>query len=97
MKTSICTLVAAALVTSTSFAGEKAGRPGGEGPGVAIGTIAGTILGGPIGFAIGGGLGGWLSSKLHRERTAKEEYAARYQEADALATELESIVARNDS
>jgi outer membrane protein OmpA-like peptidoglycan-associated protein len=97
MKTSICVLAAAALVTSTSFARETAGSGGGEGPGVAIGTIAGAVLGGPLGFVIGGGLGGWMSSKLHRERTAKEEYAARYEQADALATRLQTIVARNES
>ena len=97
MKTSICTLVAAALVSGTSLAGEKAGRGGGEGPGVAIGTIAGAVLGGPVGFVIGGGLGGWMGNKLHRERTAKEEYAARYEEAEALTSELYAIVARNDT
>ena len=97
MKTSICTLIAAALVAGPAVAREKAGRGGGEGPGVAIGTIAGTVLGGPVGFVIGGGLGGWLSSKLHRERTAKEEYAARYEAADELATELQTIVANNET
>jgi outer membrane protein OmpA-like peptidoglycan-associated protein len=97
MKTSIFALVAAALVTNTGLAAEKAGKAGGEGPGVAIGTIAGAVLGGPVGFAIGGSLGGWLSSKLHRERTAKEEYRARYQEADLLSTELEALVASNEN
>jgi outer membrane protein OmpA-like peptidoglycan-associated protein len=90
-------LVAVALVTGPALAREKAGRGGGEGPGVAIGTIAGAVLGGPVGFIIGGGLGGWMSNKLHRERTAKEEYAARYEQADRLATELQSIVARNET
>lgn len=97
MRTSICTLVAAALVAGPAIAREKAGRGGGEGPGVAIGTIAGTVLGGPVGFVVGGGLGGWISSKLHRERTAKEEYAARYEAADTFATELQTIVARNET
>lgn len=97
MKTSICVLIAAALATGPALAREKAGRGGGEGPGVAIGTIAGTVLGGPVGFVIGGGLGGWLSNKLHRETTAKEEYAARYEQAETLANELEIIVARNET
>lgn len=97
MKTGIITLVAATLVANTGFAGQKSSSGSGEGPGVAIGTIAGAVLGGPVGLVVGGGLGGWLSNKFHRERTEKEEYAARYEESAALAESLEAVVASNDS
>jgi outer membrane protein OmpA-like peptidoglycan-associated protein len=97
MKTSIFALVATALITHTAVAAEPEITSSGEGPGVAIGTIAGAVLGGPVGFVVGGGLGGWLSNKLHRERKTKEAYAARYQEADALASSLEAIVASNEN
>lgn len=96
MKTKICALVATSLVASTSFAAERPDKTGEE-PGVAAGAVIGAVLGGPVGFVVGGGLGGWLSNKLFRERRAKEEFQARYQEADALAGSLEELLAANEN
>lgn len=99
MKTGIITVIVAALVCNTGFAADrksKAERTG-EGPGVGIGAVVGTVLGGPVGFVAGVGLGGWISGRLHNDRKARDEYQARYEEADALAKSLTALLATSEN
>jgi outer membrane protein OmpA-like peptidoglycan-associated protein len=97
MKTQIIAIAATALVANTSFAGQKSDKNREEGIGIGSGGVIGAIAGGPVGFFIGAAAGGWLGNKFNREREAKETYAARYAEAEALAASLETLLEDNEN
>jgi outer membrane protein OmpA-like peptidoglycan-associated protein len=91
MKTRIIALAVSALIAGNASAA-KSERNREEGIGFGSGAVVGAIAGGPVGFIIGAATGGWVGGKFHRERVAKEELAARYEEADALANSLQAMV-----
>jgi outer membrane protein OmpA-like peptidoglycan-associated protein len=95
MKTRIIALAVSALIASNASAA-KSDRNREEGIGFGSGAVVGAIAGGPVGFIIGAATGGWVGGKFHRERVAKEELAARYEEADALANSLQALVAGSE-
>jgi outer membrane protein OmpA-like peptidoglycan-associated protein len=97
MKTKIIALTAAMLVASTGWAGNKSDKNREEGIGIGSGGIVGAIAGGPVGFIIGAAAGGWFGNKFHDERTAKNEFADRYAEADALAASLQSLLSGSEN
>lgn len=96
MKTKIIALVVSALV-ATSASAARSDKNREEGIGIGSGGIVGAIAGGPVGFIIGAAAGGWFGNKFHKERESKEEYAAMYEEADALAASLQSLIAGNEN
>ena len=96
MKTKIVALAAAMLIANNGWAGTKSDRNREEGIGIGSGAIVGAIAGGPVGFFIGAATGGWFGNKFHNERMAKEEFAARYEEADALAASLQTLLAGSE-
>jgi len=99
MKTKIIALVVSALIASSASAAKseaKSDTNREEGIGIGSGGIVGAIAGGPVGFIIGAAAGGWFGNKFHQEREAKEEFAAKYEEADALANSLQALVAGSE-
>jgi len=95
MKTKIIALVVSALIASNASAA-KSDKNREEGIGIGSGGIVGAIAGGPVGFILGAAAGGWFGNKFHQEREAKEEFAAKYEEADALADSLQALVAGSE-
>jgi outer membrane protein OmpA-like peptidoglycan-associated protein len=95
MKTRIIALAVSALIASNASAA-KSDRNREEGIGFGSGAIVGAIVGGPVGFIVGAATGGWAGNKFHKERVAKEEFAAMYDEADALANSLQALVAGSE-
>ena len=95
MKTQIIVLVASALIASTASA-EKSNRYREEGLGLGSGAIAGAIAGGPIGLIIGAATGAIVGNKFKQEHKAKDEFQAMYEEANALASLLETLVAGSE-
>jgi outer membrane protein OmpA-like peptidoglycan-associated protein len=95
MKSKILALAAAGLMANQALADPEISKHSGEGPGLTIGGVVGAVLGGPVGLAVGGGLGGWLSNKFHKERKTREAYQASYYESEALAEQLDALLASN--
>lgn len=95
MKTTIIVFVASALIASTASAA-KSERYRGERIGLGSGAIAGAIAGGPIGLIIGAATGAIVGNKFKEERKSKDEFQAMYEEADALASSLETLVAGSE-
>lgn len=95
MKTKIIALVVSALIAGNASAA-RSDKNREEGIGIGTGGIVGAIAGGPVGFILGAAAGGWFGNKFHNERESKEEFAAMYEEADALANSLQSLVAGNE-
>lgn len=60
--------------------------------GVGGGAALGAAAGGPVGLIIGAALGGWLGDKFHRERGAREDVEARYEQVSAEASSLEMLL-----
>ncbi|MDX1563138.1 MAG: OmpA family protein [Gammaproteobacteria bacterium] len=98
MKTQIIAVVAASLIAGSATAVAKdEDKNREEGIGIGSGAAIGAIAGGPVGLIIGAALGGWAGDKFHRERSAKREFEARYQEADALASSLEQMLVNSEN
>jgi outer membrane protein OmpA-like peptidoglycan-associated protein len=95
MKTRIIALAVSALIAGNASAA-KSDKNREEGIGIGSGAIVGAIAGGPVGFILGAATGGWFGNKFHKEREAKEEFAAKYEEADALANSLQAMVVGNE-
>lgn len=95
MKNQVIALAVAALISGNASAA-KSGNKREEGIGFGSGAVVGAILGGPVGFIVGAATGGWVGGKVNRERVAKEEFAAMYEQADALADSLQAMVAGSE-
>jgi outer membrane protein OmpA-like peptidoglycan-associated protein len=99
MKTKFITLVAAAALvgcTTAEAAPKKQKDRDEETIGLGVGGVIGAIAGGPIGFLIGAAGGAWLGDKFDNERNSKNEYQARSERAEALASSLEAVVAEGE-
>lgn len=97
MKSKIIAIVAAGLIANAGWADDnqdgstrKTNKE--EGIGLGAGAAIGAIAGGPVGFVIGAALGGWTGDRFHREKTAKLEAQARSEEAETLASSLQTTL-----
>lgn len=92
MKTITIAIAATALIAGSADAARKPSDHG-EKTGLGVGGIVGAIAGGPVGFLVGGAAGGFFGNKHQRTREAREELAANYEEARALASTLQAMLA----
>ena len=60
--------------------------------GLASGAIVGGLAGGPLGVVIGAALGGWLGDEFDTERRERDDFASRWQEAEATVASLNEAV-----
>ena len=60
--------------------------------GLAGGAIVGGLAGGPIGLVVGAALGGWLGDEFDTERRERNDFEARWQEAEATVASLNEAV-----
>jgi outer membrane protein OmpA-like peptidoglycan-associated protein len=88
-------LLSSLVVAAPAWTASRSDAPSGSGTGskeerigIGGGVAIGAIAGGPIGAIIGAALGGWTGDKFHRQRTAREDFEARFERA---STDLESL------
>jgi outer membrane protein OmpA-like peptidoglycan-associated protein len=64
--------------------------------GLASGAVIGGLAGGPLGLVLGAALGGWLGDEFDSERTARDDYERRWQEAQAAVADLNGMIEGNE-
>ena len=88
----ICTVMFAQLGWTDES--DRASKP--EAIGVGGGAAIGGVAGGPVGLILGAALGGWLGDRFHDERTARVDYAQRWEAVKAEADTLNGLVRQSE-
>jgi outer membrane protein OmpA-like peptidoglycan-associated protein len=91
MAKKIVVLIAAGLLANSGWTAPSAGSPKEERIGVGSGAAVGALAG-PLGVVLGATVGAWLGDKFHAERSAREDFEARWSEARAEVDSLHGLL-----
>ena len=90
-------LAALAFATNGWTAEPDADSHSKERIGLTSGAVAGGLAGGPIGLVIGAVVGGWLGDEFDSERRERNDFARRWEEAEATVATLNEAVLEGES